>query len=270
MIRQKLSSWLAQASQFVDRQARAKRLGLDDQLSLNQLKALSRDALPEWVQTCPVSMHYLGLLGDLPWHEFPHRRGSRGPAPVNRAAYVAAFLIKVDQGYKYMSQLRSYLTQHPALVWLLGFPLVESEKHRYGFDVEQSLACQRQFSRVLKDLDRRQLGFMLEASVKLKEALPQNLAFGETVSLDTKHILAWVKENNPKAYVAERYDKSKQPKGDTECKLGCKKKQSDRRFANAEACHTKQTGDARESATQKQILLGLCQWGRRYQSARVG
>ena len=28
---------------------------------------------------------------------------------------------------------------------------------------------------------------------------------------DTKHILAWVKENNPKQYVEDRYDKTKQP-----------------------------------------------------------
>jgi len=47
---------------------------------------------------------------------------------------------------------------------------------------------------------------------------------GETISLDTKHILAWVKENNPKAYVSDRYDKSKQPQGDPDCKLGCKRR----------------------------------------------
>ena len=39
--------------------------------------------------------------------------------------------------------------------------------------------------------------------------------FGEVVSIDTKHILAWVKENNPKAYLKEkRFDKTTQPKGD--------------------------------------------------------
>ncbi|MBE7471966.1 MAG: hypothetical protein HS114_22755 [Anaerolineales bacterium] len=45
------------------------------------------------------------------------------------------------------------------------------------------------------------------------------------ISLDTKHILAWVKENNPKAYVLEgdRLDKTRQPKGDRDCKLGCKR-----------------------------------------------
>jgi hypothetical protein len=47
---------------------------------------------------------------------------------------------------------------------------------------------------------------------------------GDCISLDTKHILAWVKENNPKAYVPERFNKHKQPAGDPDCKLGCKRK----------------------------------------------
>jgi hypothetical protein len=52
--------------------------------------------------------------------------------------------------------------------------------------------------------------------------------FGQAVSLDTKHILSWVKENNPKAYVSERFDKTKQPAGDPDCKLGCKRKRNQR------------------------------------------
>jgi hypothetical protein len=42
--------------------------------------------------------------------------------------------------------------------------------------------------------------------------------------LDTKHIVAWVKENNPKAYVSDRYNKEKQPAGDPDCRLGCKRR----------------------------------------------
>ncbi|MCD4739082.1 MAG: hypothetical protein K8R89_07480 [Anaerolineae bacterium] len=44
----------------------------------------------------------------------------------------------------------------------------------------------------------------------------------QAISLDTKHIIVWVKQNNPKAYVTDRYDKTKQPAGDPDCKLGCK------------------------------------------------
>lgn len=202
-------------------------LGLTDQLSIDELKKLPREALPKFVQACPVSMGYVDMLGDIAWKDFPHSRGSRGPLPMNRGAFVGAFIIKIDQGHKYMSKLRDYLSQHPALIWLLGFPLVLSDKEEHGFDVEKTLVCQRQFSRVLKKLDREQLEFMLKETVDLlAKALPEDLAFAKTVSLDTKHILAWVKENNPKAYVTERFDKEKQLRGDSDCKLGCKKKQS--------------------------------------------
>jgi hypothetical protein len=51
--------------------------------------------------------------------------------------------------------------------------------------------------------------------------------FGQTVSIDTKHILAWVRENNPKAYIKEgRFDKTQQPQGDPDCKLGCKRRRN--------------------------------------------
>jgi len=49
------------------------------------------------------------------------------------------------------------------------------------------------------------------------------------ISLDTKHIIAWVKENNPKAYIKQdRFDKNKQPVGDPDCKLGCKRRHNRR------------------------------------------
>ncbi len=55
----------------------------------------------------------------------------------------------------------------------------------------------------------------------LGEAAPD---FGNCISLDTKHIIAWVKENNPKAYVKDRYDKTRHPTGDLDCRLGCKRR----------------------------------------------
>jgi hypothetical protein len=64
---------------------------------------------------------------------------------------------------------------------------------------------------------------LLTSQVKqLQSLLPTQ--FGQTISLDTSHILAWVKENNPRQFIKEgRYDKEKQPVGDPDCKLGCKR-----------------------------------------------
>lgn len=71
---------------------------------------------------------------------------------------------------------------------------------------------------------------MLTDSVRLirAELATQRISSGECISLDTKHIIAWVKENNPKAYVSHRYDKTQQPPGDPDCKLGCKRRHNQR------------------------------------------
>jgi hypothetical protein len=82
----------------------------------------------------------------------------------------------------------------------------------------------------LRELSNDALQFLLDGSVLLiRASLPPELAasFGDVVAADTKHILAWVKENNPKAFVGEgRYDKTRQPAGDPDCKLGVKKRRN--------------------------------------------
>jgi hypothetical protein len=65
---------------------------------------------------------------------------------------------------------------------------------------------------------------------ELASELSSDNRFGDCVSMDTKHIIAWVKENNPKSYLeGKRYDKTKQPAGDPDCKLGCKRKRNQRK-----------------------------------------
>jgi len=186
--------------------------------------------LPQFVRDCRTAMRYLELLGPLDWEHFPERDPHRawpGPKPHPRAAYVGAFLVKINQKLRYMSDLREYLVDHPALVWALGFDLKPSVEHSCGFDVEASLPTARHFGRVLRELPNDALQFLLTATVHLlQQELPLELNFGKEISLDTKHILAWVKENNPKDYIKEsdRLNKNRQPKGDLDCKLGCKKK----------------------------------------------
>lgn len=81
---------------------------------------------------------YRSLLGDLPWQQCPERRTNRpwpGPAPDPRAPFVAAYLIKLNEGKRSMSDLRRYLLEHPALVWWLGFERVEDPTAPQGWNV---------------------------------------------------------------------------------------------------------------------------------------
>ena len=189
--------------------------------------------LPAFVRACPVAQKYRDLLGALDWANFPERPANRawpGSPPHPRAPFVAAYLVKLHEGKTYMSDLREFLLEHPALVWLLGFDLVADPTAAHGFDLAASVPSRKQFGRVLRDLDNAAGQFLLTSTVQLiAEHLPPEVRFGEHISLDTKHIVAWVKENNPKAYVKEsdRLNKHRQPKGDRTCKLGCKKRRND-------------------------------------------
>src|SRR6266700_1699784 len=73
----------------------------------------------------------------------------------------------------------------------------------------------------LRQLDRTLLTDLLAATVTaLKEEIP---GLGEVVAFDVKHIYAWVKENNWRTYVKDRYDPTGIPVGDPDCKLGVKR-----------------------------------------------
>jgi hypothetical protein len=189
--------------------------------------------LPSWVAADPVVQKYRALIGILPWQHFPERPSDRpwpGPSPDPRAPFVAAFLVKLHEDKRYMSDLRTYLIEHPALVYWLGFPRVADPTAPHGFHIGQTVPSRRQFGRVLRTLPNAALQFLLTATVDLLRAtLPpdQQASFGDIIAGDTQALLAWVKENNPKQYIKEgRLTKTRQPVGDPDCKLGVKRRRN--------------------------------------------
>lgn len=198
---------------------------------LDQLARMPRHLLPSFVQESSIACHDLTWLGILDWSNYPERQPQqedgmswRGPEPQASAPYVAAFLVKVDRQLPHMSDLRQWLIEHPALPWLFGFPLQPSAVYPWGFDVDASLPSHRHFNRVLRKLPNAPLQFLLSSSIeRLTTLLPPETLIGDEISLDTKHIIAWVMENNPKVFhEGARFDKTQQPKGDPDCKVGFK------------------------------------------------
>ena len=183
---------------------------------------------PKYVRRCQTTQTVAALLRRLDWEQLPttlqcQRTGWR---TVPLAAYVGAYLVKLEQNLNSFGKLRAYLRQHPALVWALGFPLVTAAGQSHGFDVEASLPSQRYFSSRLSTLPNDVLQPLLGEQVHWLQARLGD-PFGQVVSIDTKHILAWVKENNPKAYIKDgRFNKTQQPKGDPDCKVGCKRRKN--------------------------------------------
>ena len=188
--------------------------------------------LPRFVKRSAVAQRYLRLLGDLDWMHFPERDLATGWTlpPVPYAPFVAACLVKLNERFVYMAQLYHYLVEHPALSWVLGFPLVTPRFRPWRFDVQTSLPTARHFTRLLRKMPNTVCQYLLDETVRLIRAELHPVApdFGQAISLDTKHILAWVKENNPKAYVKERFAKERQPTGDPDCRLGCKRRRNQR------------------------------------------
>lgn len=160
-----------------------------------------------------------------------------------------------------MGQLVEFLQQHPELVWLAGFPLVPDQESVWGFDVVASVPTAMQFSQVIRRLPNIWLHFALDETVTYCRTLLGNPgSFADCISFDTKHILAWVKENNPKAYIANgRFHKEKQPAGDRDCRVGCKRR---RNQGESSIDDTSQTPSAEgKSVTGIGAGVGEFYWG---------
>ena len=172
----------------------------------------------------PLVADYRAFFSLLDWSvvdDFQAQRSSRGRPAHPESAYLKAFLLRIREGMVYTTQLRRFLLRHPLLVIELGFRLVLDPTAAYGFDVEQTLPCEFWLREKLRHCDPALLQALLQSTVRdLKEELP---GLGETVAFDVKHIYAWVKENNERAYVPERYDKTKRLAGDPDCRLGVKR-----------------------------------------------
>ena len=183
---------------------------------------------PASITDSPLVRRYLELLGPLHWDQLPERNLQRnwGQTAIPYAAFAAACLVKLEETRPSMGDLRTFLVDHPPLIWLLGFPLAPDRQQPYGFDAQASLPTERHLTRLLRTMPNAVLQFLLADSVRLilAELTARALPAPQCISLDTKHIIAWVKENNPKQYVENRYAKTQQPKGDPDCRLGCKRR----------------------------------------------
>ena len=146
---------------------------------------------------------------------------SRGRPAHPISAAILAFLVKLIEDKEYVTQLRDYLVEHPLLIIELGFRLHLDPTHSHGFDVERTLPKKRWFNEIQRTIDHHLLQDLLAGSVRaLQNEIP---GLGETIAVDVKHIYAWVRENNPRESIKERFCKDRQPKGDPDCKVGVKK-----------------------------------------------
>ncbi len=172
----------------------------------------------------PVVRDYRVFFSLLDWtsvEQWEAQQSLRGRPAHPEAAYLKAFLVRIREGLMYTSELRRFFLKHPLLVIELGFHLVLDSNQLYGIDCDQTLPCEYWLREKLRTFDPALLQALLHATVlDLQEEIP---GLGEVVAFDVKPIYAWVKENNLRAYVKDRYDKTHILAGDPDCKLGVKR-----------------------------------------------
>jgi hypothetical protein len=164
---------------------------------------------------------FFALLGWQVVDDWQAQRSARGRPAHPESAYLKAFLLRLREGLSSTSQLRRFLLKHPLLVITLGFHLQLDPSAPYGFDVQRTLPCAWWLRHKLRQFDHDLLQALLRATVAALQAEIPGL--GETVAFDVKHIYAWVKANNWRQYVPERFNPDQQPLGDPDCRLGVKK-----------------------------------------------
>jgi hypothetical protein len=187
-------------------------------------QVFDQSTLERMLEHDPTVQFYDEFFALLDWRVVPdntpdaHRPGKR---PHPEAAYVKALLIKISEKLDHCTDLRTYLLRHPLLVLALGFRPVLDVSQPYGFDVERTVPSDSWLRHKQRHLKRGMLQDLLAATVQaLQEEIP---GLGETVAFDVKHLYAWVKQNNSRVYVKDRYSKDQQPTGDPDCRVGVKR-----------------------------------------------
>jgi hypothetical protein len=218
---------------------------------------LHQEQLPPSITDSPTILRILNLLGPLHWERLPERdlKSTFRFPPVPYAALVAAALIRLNESIPSLKRLHRFLNEHPGFISLLRFPGRADPKSSFSFSIHPKLPTQRHLARMLRMIPNPVMQVLLADSVDLivSELHRRGITtVGDVISLDTKHIIAFVQHNNPKAYVADRYNKLNQPAGDPDCRLGCKRRH------NKPAAPATPTG---KSVPASGVSVGEFYWG---------
>jgi hypothetical protein len=184
---------------------------------------LDQSALTTLCERDPLVERYRAFFALLDWDEIEpqlHRDHPCGPHPHPETTYIKTFLVKILEEKRYMTSLRLFLVEHPLLVIELGFHLVPDTTALYGFDVQGTIPTARWLRKKMHRLDPFVLSDLLQQTIHALQGEIDGL--GEVISIDVKHIYAWVRENNPRESIHYRFKKENQPKGDRECRVGGK------------------------------------------------
>jgi hypothetical protein len=130
----------------------------------------------------------------------------RGRPPFDRVFLLKAFIYKALRGIDTLTDLAFEFCNNPSIYQTLGFDLYKAPP-----SIER-------FSQFLRDTPNQ---FFQNIRIHLVQTLLlEKVITGKHLVMDSCPILANVRENNLKTAVANRFDKTRIPKGDPDARLG--------------------------------------------------
>jgi hypothetical protein len=175
------------------------------------LQALHQDPT---VQRYQATFDLIDEIGPPP---NPHKRGPKKDKNTD-LVYLKAYLVKLNEPLRFFTHLRTFLVERPALVAYMGFVL-KGYTPQYGFDPQRTVVSAHQFSQKLRTGKENRAKALFLQTVLILKALG---VLTGNVSCDTAEVHAPIKENNPKQYVKDRFDKENIPNAAPSARLGVK------------------------------------------------
>ena len=156
--------------------------------------------------SAPKARFYDLLFQNLDLSEFPESTAETGRPGFSKRTLLRAFFVMKCECFEYIADLKDYLENNLLIA------------NYCGFDIMKPLPSYWTFDRFIRELDHSLLENLMQAQVSKLVGL--GIIDSSFIALDSTPVFANTKQNNPKSFAKNRFDKNNQPKSDKDCKLG--------------------------------------------------
>jgi len=152
----------------------------------------------------PPAVKYEKLFENLPMLQ--ENIPKIGRRPVSRNCLLKALIYKSLRRFPYLADLTFELNNNPSVSKALGF-----------YPLKPAPSTER-FSSFLHDTDHHEFNLIQQQLVQ--QLIKVGVISGNSIAIDSCPIVVSLRENNLKTSMADRFDKTKEPIGDPDARLG--------------------------------------------------
>ena len=138
--------------------------------------------------------------------DFSLPRSKTGRKGFPKEALLCAFIVMKCEGFSLITDLADYLENNRLIAYYCGF------------DIMKPLPSYWTYDRFLKNLEHSDLQAVMASLVR--QLYEKGIVDGSFIGLDSTPVMANTKQNNPKSFVKNKFDKDNHPKSDPDCGLG--------------------------------------------------